>query len=957
MVRRRTLGAVAVALAVATIAAGFTEALARESSSPQPSGPSAVIVLDAEALRASGLVSLGDVLARLPMAGPASARDARRSDGTASVDLRGLGAGRTLVLVEGRRWPGGLGRASTDAFDGFAFNRDTDLDSIPLAAVERIEIHTGAAAAHHGSGAIAGVVDIRLRRDFDGLQASTHWGEFGQGDGRRQRHEFLLGVAGERGHVTMGAGHVREDAVMAGDRAISAVPVFGLPATDTTYAGASHFGPWPRLFIPGIGQQVLIPGRPGTAPEDFHPFNAAREGWNFAPSAQLRAPLERTSLFADARYRLGGDVEFHGQAHFNERRSEQVTAALPLAGGVFSQTPMLRRIAIPTDNLYNPFGVEVTGFIRRPVELGGRRSRQDVDTWVVDAGLRGVLDMAGHRLAWDLGVRHGRTERRGLDFGHFSASALERALGPSFIDADGTPRCGFPGAVVAGCVPLNLFGPEGSITPAMGQGLAQVGQSVAETRLTSHWAEVAGEAFQVVPGMPAQFRLGWTQRRETLSETPDAFANQALGTAPYRASSAGSQRVEETFVSLHAPFWAGSGGLHLLSATVDLRHAAYDALGSELSGSARLDWQPVADLHLYAAWGRGHRAPVLAERFRSTEFDSRAIVLDPCMEPHIGGLTPAAQARCYADGVLPGVTQTGIIPTYLAGNDRLAPERSHYRSVGLAWSPAHLESFVLGLSRFRSEVREGIGELAQQFVVNGCYLSDDAAVRARLCPLLARRRPGGLIESVQGGPVNHLRQDLEGWDLDASYRLDTALGRIDLHLDASYLSRWDLVEFDLQQFDTQPGATPGRLGQYRGGSAGFDFSHDPVSLPRWRATARLDWRLGDFGIGWGMRYQHHVDEGCPFFLIEQTLGIDNPCSNPEARTPAFPAGYNRQASTTYHDLRLSWNTPWRGEAALGVDNLFANSPPVAYGAPFHSHDTRRHEAPGRFWYLQYRQRW
>lgn len=129
----------------------------------------------------------------------------------------------------------------------------------------------------------------------------------------------------------------------------------------------------------------------------------------------------------------------------------------------------------------------------------------------------------------------------------------------------------------------------------------------------------------------------------------------------------------------------------------------------------------------------------------------------------------------------------------------------------------------------------------------------------------------------------------------------------------------------------------------------------PAPLARNDPSGLAPWRLRR-GLGPALPPRNR--RGLPDPLRERAgPGHRQSCSNPEARTPAFPAGYNRQGSTTYHDLRLSWNTPWRGEAALGIDNLFARQPPVAYSAPFHSHDVRRHEVPGRFWYLQYRQQW
>ena len=194
-----------------------------ESSEP-------VIVLEREQLERSGLMSVGDILQDLTVHGAALNTTVNNGgDGTTRIDLRNLGPQRTLVLVDGRRWIPGI--------DG-----SVDLNSIALAVVERIEVLKDGASALYGSDAIAGVVNITTRKDFDGIEARAYYGESGHGDGRMQSYDASFGAAGERTRVSASLSYLKQAKIMAGDREISAVPVFGLPPNDTA-AGASPFTP------------------------------------------------------------------------------------------------------------------------------------------------------------------------------------------------------------------------------------------------------------------------------------------------------------------------------------------------------------------------------------------------------------------------------------------------------------------------------------------------------------------------------------------------------------------------------------------------------------------------------------------------------------------------------------------------------------------------------------------
>ncbi|MDZ3823032.1 MAG: TonB-dependent receptor [Pseudoxanthomonas sp.] len=879
-----------------------------------------------EEIQATGLTSIGDVIQNLTANGAALGTTFNNGgDGSSRVSLRNLGTSRTLVLVNGRRWTGtGTGG-------------NVDLNSIPTAAVESIQILKDGASAIYGSDAIAGVVDIRLKSNYVGAEMSAQIGEFTEGDGRRSKYDFVIGFDGDRGNVMIGAGYVKEEPVLAADRAISRVPTFGLPATDTSYAGASGIRPAPRLFIPGVGQLSLIPGRPGSSPDDYRPFNAATDGYNFAPENYLQTPQERTSFFMDGRYQVIDGIEFYTQATFNERKSEQLLAAFPLSGGVFNSNPNFNRIVIPATNVYNPFGVAITGFGRRVTDVGGRSFNQDVDTYNFVGGFQGDFMLGDRFFGWDVGYQYGKSERSDQTFGLQTSLNVERALGPSFIDAQGVARCGTPTAIIAGCVPLNIFGPLGTITPEMGRYISYVEQALRGNTMTNYWANISGDLFELVEARPVAFAAGYEYRREFAFDSPDSFTNAGLGSGNARTPTEGGYSIDEFYLELNAPLLADLPGAYLLEARAAARYSDYSTFGDTLNTSFGLKWQPIEDLAIRGNYAEGFRAPNVANLFQGRA-DSFPPVLDPCSEPRFSAQPSDVQQRCIAAGVTPGYTQISPqIRISIGGNPFLQPETAKTQTLGLVWSPGFLEGFDATLDWYNIEIENGIAGRSAQFIINACYVNPDPAIRAQYCPLITRAA-GGTVSDLLQAPVNFAGFEVEGWDLTLRYNFDTDWGRFGLTWDTTYTTKWDVLV---------DGATTANLGNDNGDDA----------YNRLRSNFNVNWRLGDFGINWGARYYHHVDEDCGLFVgIEANLGVPNPCTNPTTFTPTFPAGYNRQASTTYHDVRFTWNTPWNGQVGLGINNVFEKDPPVSYQAFANSFNAAQHEVPGRFWYVQYNQR-
>jgi iron complex outermembrane receptor protein len=892
-----------------------------------------------EDIQASGLTSIGDVIQNLTANGSALGTTFNNGgDGSTRVSLRNLGTARTLVLVNGRRWIStGTGSA-------------VDLNSIPTAAVESIQILKDGASAIYGSDAIAGVVDIRLKSNYTGAEMSAQWGEYTDGDGRRQKYDFIIGMDGDRGNVMIGAGFVKEDPVWAGDREISAVPTFGLPATNTTFAGASGVGRRGRVigtpnFTAANGGGILIPGRPGTSVDDFAPFNGLTDGYNFAPENYLQTPQERVSFFMDGRYQVMDGVEFYTQATFNERKSEQILAAFPLgigpfAGGAFNA------LRLSANSIYNPFGVDVS-WARRVSETGGRRFNQDVDNYQFTGGFQGDFMLGDNFFGWDVGYQYGKSERADQTFGLQFSTTLGRAIGPSFIDSAGVPRCGTPTAVIAGCVPFNPFAPDGGITQEMLNYIGYVDQSNRGNDLTNYYANISGDLFELVETRPVAFAAGYEYRKESAFDQPDALTNAGLGSGNARTATSGGYSIDEFYLELNAPLLADLPLVHLLEFRAAGRYSDYSTFGDTTNFSAGLKWQPIEDLALRGNWSEGFRAPTVNNLFLGSA-DSFATINDPCSSQNFFGLSDEARARCIAAGVPADGSYTQInsqIRITIGGNPNLSPETAETQTLGFIYSPSWFEGFDVSLDWYNIEIEDGIVTRSGQFIINSCY-TGAAAAASFFCPLITRANTG-IVTDLRAVPQNEAGFEVEGWDLTLRYNFDTDWGRFGIVSDSTYTSSWATKLLNAQTGNIDVTENAGQ----DGGDNAFN---------RIRSNLNVSWALGDFGFNWGARYYHHTKEACPFgpaIISGNAASVGfNPCSNYLDTSATFGSGYHVQGSSTFHDVRGTWNTPWNGQIGVGINNVFEKDPPVSFNAFANSFNAALFDVPGRFWFVQYNQK-
>jgi iron complex outermembrane receptor protein len=416
-----------------------------------------------EEIETSSAVRLGDLLQQLPMfsGSPLNTRTSQRgqggglSRGIETLELRGLGPERTLVLVNGRRFvPGGNGASGL-----------VDLAMIPTAWVEAIEIYRAGASVEYGADAVAGVVNILTRRSVDGVELSARGSITGDRDSETLQASVLTGGRGERGGWLAGLEVVDQPSVSKGDRGFSSARLtLDGPDNQRVFDGSS--APPGGQYRTSFGRFTLRDGQNGDAIDDFRPFTDA-DRFNFNPFEDLQQASTRTTLFGSGEWAFDNGLRGWVEALAHHRESSAALAPLPFF------TTRETDLVVDRDNVFNPFGETLVDVRRRLVEAGPRRFEQDNDAWRIAAGLDGWIGS----WSWDASLTWGRNETDQRQTGDLLDDRLRAALGPSFL-ADGTPTCGTPEDPIPGCVPLNVFGGVGSITETM---LAYVGADLQDT--------------------------------------------------------------------------------------------------------------------------------------------------------------------------------------------------------------------------------------------------------------------------------------------------------------------------------------------------------------------------------------------------------------------------------------------------------------------------------------------
>lgn len=916
-----------------------------ETETQQP-----IFELSREDIQAQGLTSVGDVIQNITANGSAlNTTNNNGGNGETRVSLRNLGTNRTLVLVNGRRWVAGTGLGGA-----------VDLNTIPTAAVERIEVLKDGASVIYGSDAIAGVVNVILRTDYQGAEFNAYMGEFTEGDGTRQSYDLTIGTSDDRFSAMFGMGYVKEDPVLAGDRTISSFPIINTgTALGSSTSPGGRFAVCNGTFSGGVcsgtqtrpdgsaGQFTYNPGSTGNA---WRNFLIPADIYNFAPDNYLVTPQERKSLFGRASLNLTDNTRVFITGTYNNRRSEQLLAAMPIVLGTGPGAGSIARtISISADNIYNPFGLDVSRIQRRAVETGGRSFNQNVDTFGFNGGIEGSFELGDRYFTWDAGMVYGRNDQNDTTNGLFNLLALRQALGPSML-VNGTPTCvatpGNAATAISGCVPLNLLGGPGSITPEMLAFSSFVAHDEFGYKMKQYYANVSGEIVEL-PGGMLSFAFGLERRTEQGFDQPDALIASGNTTGNSRTPTKGGYKLEEAFLEFAIPLLRDVPGAQELELSVAGRYSDYSNFGDTTNGKFGFKWRPIKDLMIRGNWSEGFRAPSVAELFSGVA-DSFPTLADPCSTTfggQWGNLNADEQARCVAQGVPAGVGYdqgNGQIRISTGGNTNLSPETSTTRTIGLVWSPSFLEGFNVSLDWWKIKLEDAIITRSGQYILNSCIRDQPNGNEERqaaddaLCALAnVQRDSSGQITNLLAVPQNLGKRTAEGYDMTINYNLpENVLGNFSFTLDTTYMAS-----------ATSQDDENGFVGEYG----------DRNNNWRLRSNFMARWTKGDWGATWFTRYYSRQDEQCPFYYND--YGFGELCTDAilDSNGVVQPGSENRMGGTTYHDVSVFWKAPWNGKITVGVNNVFAKEPPISYSTFANSFDPN-YEIPGRFVYMQYNQK-
>jgi iron complex outermembrane recepter protein len=900
-----------------------------------------VLSLSKADIKATGISQVGDLLQSLPSIG-ASLNQTYNNGGNGStyVDLRNLGTSRTLVLVNGKRY----------APDGNALSGVVDLNSIPTSIIERIEVLKDGASTIYGSDAIAGVINIITIDQFEGMEANAYIGENSEGDGRTQSYDFTAGASNDTTSIIANISFQKNEAIFAGDRDISAVPQFGAVFCASSTSPEGRFGLAGRSGTFTLTNTAALPPGQVQSATNIRPFNIPADCYNFAPDNYLLTPQQRYAGFAKIKHSVRENITFRSEFVYNNRTSAQLLAPVPVTfagNGLFGPNNVFD---VSAQSFYNPFGVNTTRVQRRLNETGGRKFSQSVDVWHYSGGFEGYFDLWDRNFNWDAGYTFSLNQQSDITTGQVNFVRVRDAVGPSFRDAQGVLRCGTATNIIAGCVPLNLFGGNGSITPDQLAYISVPLQDAYEYRRTGYQANLSGDIAELPAGMLA-FATGYEYRRESGFDLPDALTATGASSGNIRQPTAGGYAVDEFFGELSVPILAGMTGAETLELSLASRYSDFDTFGDTTNSKIGIKWKPISDLLIRASYAEGFRAPDINALFQGNS-DSFQTISDPCTGAgqatanRFATLTAAQRANCLAAGVpATGAQQaSGQVRATVGGNPNLTPETSISKSYGFIYNPEYLPGFDISVDRWEINLENIINALGGQTILDACILGGAAAQ----CSLITRLAGTGATTGVLDTNLNAGTADLTGWDLGASYRFDTEnYGGFRVNIDATYLEEYKTVTPSGIPNDPLVFSNPG------------NYYGTGLSDPRLKSNLYLTWNYQDFGVTWAMRFKSRLQENCTNAVNPMAQ-----CSDPNGlpfnvdglgSTGLEVVPTNKIASTTYHDAQVRWSAPWNATLSGGIRNLFDRDPPVAISASNNSFDPS-YDIPGRFFYMSYTQK-
>ncbi|MES3056243.1 TonB-dependent receptor [Sphingomonas faeni] len=874
-------------------------------------------------IKYQGAVNVENVLNRLPQfTADANENVSNGSDGTANINLRNLGSNRTLILLNGQR---------------LMPQQAIDLNFVPSALIDRVDVVTGGASAVYGSDAVAGVVNFVLKDHLDGLRIDVQSGlglhtNDNSGvrnvlttrgyanapgrvaDGGKQDLNAAYGknFANGRGNITVYGGYRHTDPVLQANRDVSACALNPSDAAGNGFicGGSSNtpIGTFVPLGGPNSGR-TLTNNANGT--QTWVPYTSAY-AYNYAPTNYFQRSDERITGGAFAKFEIAPIAEVYGSfMYMKDHTFSQVAPSALFLGTTFTvpcNNPLMS--ASQQQSLCGAAaGTNATQDTLIGYRLGSGQSRRDDlrhQDYRYSAGVRGDL---GHGFRYDVNYLHSLVRYNETYLNNVDNVKAQRAL--DVVNVGGVPTCR---SVIDGsdpaCVPINVF-QANAITDAQGAYLFSESNTASRNVLDVMSANVNGDLGTFGISSPwakrgVNIALGGEHRRETLNFTADAIAQQG-GTT----NSDGRITVNEGYGEIEIPILQDLPFAHELTLNGGLRYSAYrnsqqsTGLKSQYNVwtyKGEASWAPVKDARFRFSYNRAIRAPNIGELFGSRSIGNVS-AQDPC-----SGTSPTASLDICR---LTGVTQaqygnivecpSDTCSAQYGGNSALKPEKADTYTLGMVLTPRMVRNFTLSVDYYHIKVKDYISSVDPSLAISQCVAASDPFY----CGLFTRDPRSGALFGSNGYIVsttyNTGSLKTSGIDLTADYTLGIgALGKLNLNMVGTRLI-------------SQVSEPLKGLGSYDCKGL-FGYTCGQPNL-KWRHVMRTTWQMpqgASVSVSW-----RHIDQVKLSSLSDNTF------------LAGTPSVINRKISAyNYIDLAGTVAVGEGLQLRAGVNNLFDKDPPA-----------------------------
>ncbi|WP_034160851.1 TonB-dependent receptor domain-containing protein [Sphingomonas sp. ERG5] len=976
------------------------------------SSPVTVIGQQEMALRQTNTAE--EILRDLPGVVPSIGSAVNNGNGGSSfADLRGLGNFRNVVLLDGNR-------ITPSSKEG-----RVDLNNIPLALIERVDTLTGGAATTYGADAVSGVINFITRKDFSGMEASVSNQITERGDGHYFRGDLTVGANFDdgRGNAVLSVGYQKSDPVYQGARKISQNNY----TSTTGHKGGSGTTVPARFFVEKGANPDTVPFDKAQffsiqpASGSLRPY-AGTDGFNFNPYNVFQTPFERFNIFSSARYEVSDNIEVYARGMFSKNRVKTIIAP----SGIFGQL-----LTIPVSNPYLPvaarnlfcqrndfdpntpgiqplndaqcaaaavatnpndpnFRTFTTTVGRRTTEVGPRLSEFVTQHFDYRAGVKiGVTDS----ISLDVSGAYGESENRQTQSNYVLISRLRTAVyttSTTSCNLGSSPTVNNPnpalpplataGAGVtagSGCVPVNIFGADGSISPNQVPYLTASAGTSQETSLAQARALLSGDLGFSIPGAsdPVGFALGAEYRKYTARQTADSLSQTAgeLGGAGGAVPNfEGGYNVKEVYGELIAPIMSDKPFFHSLSLEAGVRYSSYSVNApnnpsySTTTYKGGGTWEPVEGFKFRSNYQRAVRAPNIAELFSPTNTGLTNLGVDPCRGSNAAtqagnaAYNPKLVAVCLAQGA--PLSSIGAIanPTSgqanatTAGGTYLRPETSNSFTAGVVLQPRFIPGLSITADYYNISIKNAISQPTPGDLITGCFGNNTgfaANVANPICGLFTRNpvtggldgdpstTPGLIFPSSNSG---HVLTD--GIDLGINYRKNLGFAKLNMSFTGNWTRRsifQALVPGSIipPGYRGAGGPLPvtlrrecvGFYSQNCGspGSAGPSSSAGSLQ-PEFTWSHRTTLTFGDidFSVLWRHLSAMKAEPGTTTF--KGIIGADRPAGT-SGVLEGQKVDFGKIPAYNYFDLAARFGVGDHLDLTFTVMNLFDKAPPIVGG--------------------------